>query len=120
MRSDFVSLHVPLTTETSHLIGRQQFEKMKKTAYLINTARGGVVYEAAMAGVLNQGRIAGVGLDVFEAEPKIHQGLTRLQNAVLLPHLGTASSETRNKMGEMVIENIFAVLEGRRASAQVN
>lgn len=119
-RSDFVSLHVPLTPETHHLIGRQQFAKMKKTAYLINTARGAVVDEAALAAALKNGGIAGAGLDVFEAEPKVHRGLIRLKNVVLLPHLGSASRETRIKMGEMVIENIFAVLEGRQAPAQVN
>lgn len=119
-RSDFVSLHVPLTTETYHLIGRKQFAKMKKTAYLINTARGAVVDEAALVAALKKGGIAGAGLDVFEAEPKVHRGLAQLKNVVLLPHLGSASHETRIKMGEMVIENIFAVLEGRRAPAQVN
>jgi len=120
MRSDFVSLHVPLTAETFHLIGRKQFAKMKKTAYLINTARGSVVDEAALAAALKRGEIAGAGLDVLEAEPKVHRGLIRLKNVVLLPHLGSASRETRVKMGEMVIENIFAVLEGRKAPAQVN
>ena len=119
-RSDFVSLHVPLTAETRHLIGRKQFSKMKKTSYLINTARGAVVDEAALVTALKKGAIAGAGLDVFEAEPKVHPGLLRLRNIVLLPHLGSASRETRIKMGEMVIENIFAVLEGRKAPAQVN
>ncbi len=120
IRSDFVSLHVPLATETYHLIGKKQLAKMKKTAYLINTARGAVVDEAALVAALKKGGIAGAGLDVFEAEPKVHRGLVQLKNVVLLPHLGSASRETRIKMGEMVIENIFAVLEGRKAPAQVN
>ena len=119
-RSDFVSLHVPLTAETYHLIGSKQFAKMKKTAYFINTARGAVVDEAAMAAALKKRGIAGAGLDVFEAEPKVHRALVQIKNAVLLPHLGSASRETRIKMGEMVIENIFAVLEGQKAPAQVN
>jgi glyoxylate reductase len=117
--SDFVSLHVPLTAETNCLIGKKQFARMKKTAYLINTARGAVVDESALVTALRKGDIAGAGLDVFEAEPKVHRDLIRLNNVVLLPHLGSASNETRIKMGEMVIENIFAVLEGRQAPAQI-
>jgi glyoxylate reductase len=119
-RSDFISLHIPLTTETYYLIGKNQLAKMKKTAYLINTARGAVVDEAALVTVLKKGGLAGAGLDVFETEPKVHKELVQLKNVVLLPHLGSASRDTRIKMGVMVIENIFAVLEGRKAPAQVN
>jgi glyoxylate reductase len=120
MRSDFVSLHIPLTAETYHLIGAKELAKMKKTAYLINTARGAVVDEAALVRALDRETIAGAGLDVFEAEPRVHPGLARLNNVVLLPHLGSASHETRIKMGEIVIKNICAVLQGRKAPAQVN
>jgi glyoxylate reductase len=119
-RSDFISLHVPLTDKTDCMIGRKQFTRMKRTAYLINTARGAVVREKDLAFALRKGRIAGAGLDVFEAEPKIHRGLVRLNNVVLLPHLGSASHETRIKMGEMVIKNILEVLEGRTAPNRVN
>jgi len=119
-RSDFVSLHVPLSAETRHLIGTGALAKMKRTAYLINTARGAVVDEAALVKALHKKTIAGAGLDVFEAEPKVHRGLARLENVVLLPHLGSASFETRIKMGEIVIENICAVLQGREAPNQVN
>jgi glyoxylate reductase len=119
-RSDFVSLHIPLTSETFRLIGKEQFTEMKKTAYLINTARGAVVHEAALVDALKKGAIAGAGLDVFEAEPKIHKELIKFANVVLLPHLGSASRETRIRMGEKVIENIFAVFGGHKAPAQVN
>jgi len=118
--SDFLSLHVPLTSETRHLIGANEIAQMKKTAYFINTSRGAVVDEAALVAALKKGLIAGAGLDVYEAEPKVHRGLSQLKNVVLLPHLGSASYETRNKMGEMVMENILAVLQGRKAPAQVN
>lgn len=118
--SDFLSLHVPLLPETRHAIGRAELALMKPTAILINTARGPVVDEAALAEVLAARGIAGAALDVFEEEPKIHPGLLGLQNVVLAPHLGSASVETRTRMGVMAVENVLAVLAGRRPPNLVN
>lgn len=111
--SDFVSLHVPLTDATRHLIGRNNLARMKPTAILINTARGPVVDEAALLTALQDGTIAGSGLDVYEREPAVQKGLERLTNVVLLPHLGSATQNTRIKMGLICLENIAAVLEGQ-------
>jgi len=113
--ADFVSLHVPLTSGTRHLINRRAFDRMKKTALLINTARGPVVDEKALVTALKNGKIAGAGLDVFEEEPAVQRALLSLQNVVLLPHLGSATVETRVRMGWVVIENIHAVLKGKPA-----
>jgi glyoxylate reductase len=110
--ADFVSLHVPLTEHTRHLIGKEQLAMMRRTAYLINTARGAVVDEVALAEALTAGHPAGAGLDVYEHEPHIHPNLLRLPNVVLLPHLGSATMETRVRMGLMVMENITAALSG--------
>jgi glyoxylate reductase len=110
--ADFVSLHVPLTEHTWHLIGKKELALMRSTAFLINTARGAVVDEAALAEALASGRLAGAGLDVYEHEPDVHPALLRLSNVVLLPHLGSATAQTRLRMGMMVIENITAVLSG--------
>jgi glyoxylate reductase len=118
--ADITSLHVPLTSETHHLIDRKALDRMKPTALLINTARGPVVDEKALVSALKNGRIAGAGLDVFENEPMIQRGLSTLPNVVLLPHLGSATTETRSKMGFMVIENILAVLKGKPAPHAVN
>jgi glyoxylate reductase len=118
--ADIISLHVPLTSETRHLIDRQALDRMKRTALLINTARGPVVDEKALVSALKHGKIAGAGLDVFEKEPMIQTGLSTLPNVVLLPHLGSATTETRTKMGFMVIENILAVLKGKPAPHAVN
>jgi len=112
--ADFVSLHVPLTPETRHLIGRRELELMKPSAYLINTSRGPVVDEAALVEALRQGRIRGAGLDVYEREPELSPGLADLENAVLLPHLGSATIETRTRMGLMAAENLLAGLRGER------
>ncbi len=113
-RSDFVSLHVPLTPQTYHLIGRDELAAMKPTAYLINTSRGEVVDEKALVGALQSGQIAGAGLDVFENEPEIESELMQMQNVVLLPHIASASTETRTKMGLVAAENLVARLrEGR-------
>jgi glyoxylate reductase len=117
--ADFVSLHVPLTEHTRHLIGKKELALMRNTAYLINTARGAVVDEAALAEALAAGRPAGAGLDVYEHEPDIHSGLLRLSNVVLLPHLGSATAQTRIRMGMMVIENITAALAGREPPNRV-
>jgi glyoxylate reductase len=112
--ADVVSLHLPLTDATRHLIGAEQLAAMKPTAYLINTSRGPVLDEAALAAALRNGHIAGAGLDVYEREPAIDAGLFACDNALLLPHLGSATTETRERMGAMAIENVLAVLDGRQ------
>ncbi|MFL5030580.1 MAG: 2-hydroxyacid dehydrogenase [Xanthobacteraceae bacterium] len=111
--SDFVSLHSPLRPETRHQIGARELRLMKKTAYLINTARGPVVDEAALARALAKGQIAGAGLDVYEHEPKVEPALLKLPNAVLAPHLGSAVAELREQMAHVVVDNILAILENR-------
>lgn len=118
--SDFVSLHIPLTPETHHFIGAQELTMMKRTAILINTARGPIVDEKALLTALREGRIAGAGLDVFEREPKIERGLLRLNNVVLGPHIGSGSLETRTKMALMAAENLVAGLMGKRPPHLVN
>lgn len=118
--SDFVSLHVPLTAETQHLIGKRQFELMKETAVLVNTSRGPVVDEAALVEALRSGRIFGAGLDVYEEEPKLKPGLAELENVVLVPHIGSGSVETRQKMAEMAAANLLAMLKGQRPENCVN
>ncbi len=118
--SDFVSLHVPLTPETHHMIGESQLNAMKPTAYLINTARGPVVDEAALVRALMRGTIAGAGLDVYEAEPRMAPGLAECSNAVLLPHLGSATKATRAAMSRMAAHNIVAALRGERPPNLVN
>jgi glyoxylate reductase len=110
--SDFVSVHVPLTAATHHLFGAVAFERMKPTAILINVARGPVVDEAALAEALETGAIAGAGLDVFEREPAVHPGLVRCRNAVLTPHLGSATVDTRRAMADIAVDNVLAVLAG--------
>ncbi|MGH7316468.1 MAG: 2-hydroxyacid dehydrogenase [Candidatus Rokuibacteriota bacterium] len=118
--SDFVTLHTPLSPETRHLINVDSLRTMKKTAYLINAARGPVVDEAALVQALKEGRIAGAGLDVFEEEPKVHPGLLGLPNVVLAPHIASASHETRLKMATLAVENCLAVLEGKTPPTPVN
>ncbi len=118
-RSDFVSLHVPLTLETHHLIGAAELRRMRPTAFLINTSRGPVVDEAALVDALREGRLAGAGLDVYEREPQLHPGLRELRQVVILPHLGSATLSARIRMGMVCIENIQAVLEGRPAPNRV-
>jgi len=118
-RSDFLSPHVPLTTETKHLINDAALRLMKPTAFLINAARGPVVDEAALVAALREGRLAGAGLDVYEKEPELSPGLRELNQVVLLPHLGSATSETRIRMGLMCVENVLAVLEGKPAPNRV-
>ncbi|HJR77890.1 MAG TPA: D-glycerate dehydrogenase [Nitrospiraceae bacterium] len=117
--SDIVSLHVPLTRDTRHLIGGAQLALMKPTAILINTARGPVVDEAALVDALSQRRLAGAGLDVYEQEPAVHPRLSELDQVVLAPHLGSATLSTRVRMGMICLENIAAVLEGREAPHRV-
>ena len=118
--SDYVSLHVPLTPATRHLIGAAELSRMKPTAILINTARGPVVDEPAIAEALARGTIAYAGLDVFEAEPKVNPALLQLKNVVLAPHIASASVDTRRRMSLMAAENAIAALSGRRPPNLVN
>jgi glyoxylate reductase len=111
--SDVVSLHVPLNGQTKHLIDKKAFSRMKRSAYLINTARGPVVDEAALAWALREHLIAGAALDVYEKEPAVHPELLTLENALLVPHLGSATTETRTAMADLAAENVVAVLSGR-------
>jgi lactate dehydrogenase-like 2-hydroxyacid dehydrogenase len=110
--SDVVSLHVPLSAETRHLIDAERLRRMRPTAVLVNTARGPVVDEAALAAALRDGVIAGAGLDVFEREPEVHPDLLALENVVLIPHLGSATVETRTAMAVLAARNVRAVLAG--------
>ena len=110
--SDVVSLHCPLTPETTHLITAERLAQMRTDAYLVNTTRGPVVDEAALAAALSAGVIAGAGLDVFEHEPEVHPGLLECENAVLIPHLGSATIETRTAMAVLAAQNAAAVLGG--------
>jgi glyoxylate reductase len=118
--SDFVSLHPRLTAETRHMIGAREIALMKPTAFLINTARGSVVDDAALAAALADKRIAGAGLDVFENEPNVLPSLTRLSNVTMTPHLGSAVIEVREAMANAVADNILALLAGRRPPNIVN
>ena len=106
--SDFVSLHVPLLPETKHLISQERLGMMKKTAYLVNTSRGPVIDEKALVLALKEEKIAGAGLDVFEEEPYLARGLTRLQNVVLTPHIATATIEARQEMSKTVADNVIS------------
>jgi glyoxylate reductase len=117
--SDFISLHVPLLPETRGLFNAAKFSRMKRSAFLINTARGAVVDESALVRALEAGEIAGAALDVFEKEPEIHPGLKR-KNVVLAPHIASASIETRTKMACMAAENVTALLAGRRPANLLN
>jgi glyoxylate reductase len=118
--ADFVSLHVPLLPGTRHLIGKRQLDLMKPTACLVNNSRGPVVDEAALAEALAAGRIRGAALDVFENEPEIHPTLLKLENVVLVPHIGSASVETRLKMAMIAVENVVEALHGRKPPNIVN
>ena len=118
-RSDFVSLHLPLTDSTRHLIGARELAKMKPEGILINTSRGPVVDEKALADALSRHVIAGAGLDVYENEPEVEPALKTLNNVVLLPHIGTATFGTRREMGLMVIRNIEAVFAGKEPPQMV-
>jgi glyoxylate reductase len=110
--ADVVSLHCPLTPQTHHLIGAAELRLMKPTALLLNAARGPVVDEAALVEALEEGRIAAAGLDVYEREPELHSGLRQLDNVVLLPHLGSATVETREAMAELAARNALAAVRG--------
>ena len=113
-QSDIVSLHCPYSTETHHLISDAQLSKMKKTSYLINTARGPIVNEEALANALINKTIAGAGLDVYEHEPKVNEKLLKLDNVVLLPHLGSATVETRTAMATTAANNALEILSGNK------
>ena len=117
---DFVSVHTPITSETHHLIGPKELGRMKPTAVLVNTSRGPVVDEAALADALAAGRIFAAGLDVYEEEPKVHPKLLELENVVLAPHIGSASVETRDRMAALAAENLAAVLRGEDPKTPVN
>ena len=111
--SDVVSIHVPLSPETRHLIDARALARMKRSAYLVNTARGPVVDEGALAWALRERLIAGAALDVFEREPEVHADLVGLDNVVLVPHLGSATTETRTAMADLAARNVIEVLSGR-------
>lgn len=111
--SDIISLHCPMTPETRHLIDQKALTKMKRTAYLINTARGPVVDEAALAWALRERLIAGAALDVYEHEPAVHPDLLGLENVMLIPHLASATTETRTAMADLAGSNVLAVLNGQ-------
>jgi lactate dehydrogenase-like 2-hydroxyacid dehydrogenase len=118
--ADFVTLHVPLSAETRHLIGAQELRLMKPTAVLVNSSRGPVVDEAALADALEARVITSAGLDVFEREPHVHPKLLQLENVVLAPHIGSASVDTRLKMSMTAVENAVAAIEGRRPPNLLN
>jgi glyoxylate reductase len=119
-QADFISIHVALTPETRHLFSEEQFRRMKRTSVLVNTARGPVIDEDALAKALAAGEIFAAGLDVFENEPDVHPDLLRLDNAVIVPHLGSATVATRDAMGMLAADNLFAALEGRRPPSLLN
>ena len=118
--SDFISLHVPLLPDTRHLISKENLGKMKATAFLINTSRGPVVDEAALADALERKKIAGAALDVFEAEPKVHPALVARKDVILTPHIASASVDTRTKMAVMAANNLVALFEGKRPPNALN
>ncbi len=118
--ADFVTLHTVLSDETRHLINAERLKRMKPTAVLVNTSRGPVIDEAALADALEAGEIFAAGLDVFEKEPEVHPKLLELENVVIIPHLGSATVDTRIAMGLLAADNLIAALEGRRPPALVN
>jgi glyoxylate reductase len=113
-RADVISIHTNLTPETRHLFSTEQFRRMKPTAVLVNTSRGPVVDEEALADALATGEIFAAGLDVFEREPEVTERLLELENAVVIPHLGSATVDTRNAMGDLAVDNVFAAIDGTR------
>ena len=112
-QSDFVTVHVPLSEQTKYMIGKEQFSMMKPTAYFIHTARGKVADDKALVEALKEGEIAGAALDVYENEPALTEGMTELENLMLLPHIGSASHETRDRMADLVADNVLDALEGK-------
>jgi glyoxylate reductase len=118
--ADVVSIHTNLTEDTRHLFNASAFRAMKPTAVLVNTARGPVVDEAALADALEAGELFAAGLDVFEREPEVHPRLLELENVVVIPHLGSATVDTRDAMGQVVVDNVFAALDGSRPPTLLN
>jgi glyoxylate reductase len=118
--SDFITLHCALTKETHHLIGERELDLMKPTAILVNASRGPVVDERALVSALKKGKITGAGLDVYEKEPKLAPGLSRLGNVTLLPHIGSATADTRGQMAVLAARNAVAILKGKRPPNIVN
>lgn len=118
--SDFVSIHTNLTPETRHLFNADAFARMKPTAVLVNSSRGPVVDESALADALAAGQIFAAGLDVFEREPEVEERLLSLENVVVIPHLGSATVDTRNAMGHLAVQNVFAALDGERPPTLLN
>jgi lactate dehydrogenase-like 2-hydroxyacid dehydrogenase len=118
--SDFVTLHVPLGSQTTHYISGAELGLMKPTAILINASRGPVIDEKALVQALHEGKIAGAGLDVYEKEPEVEPGLLQMKNVVLVPHIASASHETRLRMATMAAENLVAGLTGKRPPNLVN
>lgn len=119
-KADVVSLHVPLLDSTRHLINKQSFNKMKPSAYLVNTSRGAVIDENALVDALKNGQIKGAGLDVYEFEPKLAKGLMKLPNTVFSPHIASAQIEAREEMSRILVENVIDFLEGRTPRNKVN
>jgi glyoxylate reductase len=119
-QADFISIHTNLTPETRHLFDAEAFAKMKPTAVLVNTSRGPVVDERALADALTSGEIFAAGLDVFEREPEVEERLLSLENVVVIPHLGSATVDTRDAMGHLVVRNVFAALDGERPPTLLN
>ncbi len=119
-QADYVSLHVPLTPDTRHLIDADALAQMSPEAFLINTSRGPVIDETALVAALQAGRIAGAGLDVYENEPALASGLADLENVTLLPHVGSATIETRTRMAELAMDNLLAGLAGERPPSCLN
>ncbi len=117
--ADAVSLHCPLTPETHHLMDRKRLTAMKKGALLVNVSRGDVVDEAALVDCLRSGHLGGAGLDVYENEPALAEGLTRLANTMLLPHIASAGRETRAAMARLAVSDCLAVIEGREPAFRV-
>ncbi len=118
--ADFLSLHVPLLPDTRHLINAESLQRMKRTAFVINTSRGPVVDEAALVGALEARQIAGAALDVYEQEPKIHPGLVGRKDVVLAPHLASASVATRTKMALIAVNNVIALFAGQKPATALN
>ena len=118
--SDFITLHCPLTLETTHLIGKREFNLMQSTSILINSARGSLVDERALVTALKKGKIAGAGLDVYEREPRLSPNLSKLNNVVLLPHIGSATRDTREQMAVVAAKNALTMLMGKKPVSIVN
>ncbi len=118
-QADFLTLHVPLSEETKYMIGKDQLAMMKPTAYLIHTARGKVVDDRALVEALKAGQLAGAALDVYENEPELTEGMIELDNLMLLPHIGSASTETRDRMALLVADNVLDALAGKQPRSLV-